>query len=303
MHLIQRLLTGLIFSWLAFLNCGCERPPEIKKAQIGDIELSYYLRGTGEPLIMIMGYRGTMSVWDPALLEILEKKFQLILFDNRGVGLSNDSVEDNTTISQMAEDTANLIKSLGFEKAHVLGWSMGSRIAMEVALKHSEVVDTLILCSPNPGGKHQAPRKTNAYLELATPQLSVDKALSLIFPETAEGRAAALAYLARLAKSITFRTIPNDIEVNPQTVQRQTRALKLWNENGGIYDQLQKIKVPTLVTGGLADVLDPPENVTIVAQQIPFAWTAYFAGAGHNFLSQDYKQFGELVILFTEASR
>src|SRR5476651_2910915 len=81
---------------------------EVKTIDVGDIKIAYYIRGEGDPLIMINGFISTMSLWDPALLDELAKHHQLILFDNRGVGLSTDTKENHTTISQMADDAAEL---------------------------------------------------------------------------------------------------------------------------------------------------------------------------------------------------
>ncbi len=94
--------------------------PKIKFADVNDVKLAYYNRGEGEPLLLINGFMSTMSMWDPIMVEELAKNHQLILFDNRGVGLSTDTKENNTTIPQMADDAAALIKALGFEKANVL---------------------------------------------------------------------------------------------------------------------------------------------------------------------------------------
>jgi pimeloyl-ACP methyl ester carboxylesterase len=283
---------------LFMMACNSHKKIEIKKAKIGDIDIAYYIRGSGPPLIMIMGFRGTMAIWDPGLLELLEKHFTLILFDNRGVGLSTDTKEDLTTIPQMAQDTAQLIKALGYQKVHVLGWSMGSRIAQEVAIRYPAIVDHLILCSTNPGGKHQVPRTTNAYKEFTAKDLSRQKALSLLYPNTKAGRLASEAFINRLTQAIVTRNAPDDLEISDQTVERQVHALQLWNENNEHYEMLSQIKSPTLVAGGTEDALDNPENARIVACQIPFAWAAYFPGAGHAFLSQDYQQFADLVSIF-----
>jgi pimeloyl-ACP methyl ester carboxylesterase len=78
--------------------------PEIKYAEVNGVKLAYYLRGTGKPLVMINGFLSSMSLLDPALLEDLEKTHTLVLFDNRGVGLSTDTVENNTTVPQMSAD-------------------------------------------------------------------------------------------------------------------------------------------------------------------------------------------------------
>ena len=297
--------TVVFFLLVVLLVVGCERfkQAEVKKERVGDSEIAYYVRGQGEPLVMVMGFRGTMSIWDPALLDHLEKRFTLILFDNRGVGLSTDGGKEPLTIEAMAEDTVGLIKQLGYEKVHLLGWSMGSEIAMEVAFKHPEVLNTLILCSPNPGGPHQAIRTSDAIKKLTAAKLSREEALSLLFPATERGNKAANAYVSRLTNAVVLKGVPDDIKISPEIVEKQVQALKLWSEKSTAFEQLSSIKVPTLVAGGSSDVLDESENVHIVASQIPFAWTAYFAGAGHNFLSQDHLYLAQLVTLFIESNK
>lgn len=288
---------------LLFFN-GCDHTHHaIKKQAIGNIELAYYIRGHGEPLIMIMGFRGTMAVWDPALLDRLAKNFTLILFDNRGTGLSSDSAENVTTIPQMAEDTAQLIKSIGYSKVNVLGWSMGSRIALQLALKYPEMVSNLILCSPNPGGAYQSPRTSNAYQQLTATNFPQKQILSLIFPATFAGRQASSLYLTRLSHALADGTVPNDLKMPKQTVDRQIQALMLWDKDNYVYQALPNLHVPTLVSTGLEDILDPPRNANIIANRIPFAWIAYFPHAGHNFISQDYMQFSNLVSLFVATNK
>jgi len=107
----------LIFAVLvsSLLVSACDKKSfkaDVKYVQIGDVKLAYYIRGEGQPLLMINGFLSTMSLWDPALLEELSKNHQLIVFDNRGVGLSTDTKENNTTIEQMADDAAGLAKAL-----------------------------------------------------------------------------------------------------------------------------------------------------------------------------------------------
>src|SRR5580692_1475931 len=127
---------------------------EVKTVNVGDIKMAYYIRGQGKPLVMINGFISTMSLWDPALLDELAKHHQLILFDNRGVGLSTDTKDNKTTISQMADDVAGLIKNLGYEKVDILAWSMGARIGQQLLIRHPDVVEKAILCSANPGGTY-----------------------------------------------------------------------------------------------------------------------------------------------------
>lgn len=272
--------------------------PEVKMAKVGDVELAYYIRGEGKPLLMINGYKCTMSTWDPALLEDLEKSHQLILFDNRGAGLSTDTVEDHTTIAQMADDAAGLIKALGLKKAHILGWSMGARIAQQLVIRNPDVVDKVLLCAANPGGTHQVATSEEAAKKLKGPVHSELEAVELFYDSTPEGIQEAKAYLERLHNAIAAKTIPNDLIVKPETVERQDRARgKPWDDSNANYDALSNIKAPVLISDGRNDIVDLPGNVQVIANQIPFSWTAFFDG-GHAYLFQNHAQFAALVNVF-----
>ena len=274
---------------------------EVKKAKVGQVELAYYTKGQGYPLVMIMGYRGTMSMWDPALLEQLGKRYQLILFDNRGAGLSTDTQDNRTTIAQMADDTAGLVRALGYQKAYVLGWSMGARIAQQLAVRHPELTAKLILCAPTAGGKYQVAPSDRIARLLNTPgNKSKEAQMALLFPDTPEGIEKGKAYFDRIEKAIKEGKVPDDRNVSEETTQRQLNArTTLWNADEENYKALANLKMPTLVADGREDLIDPPENTRIVAERIPFAWTAYFEG-GHGFLFQDHDRFAQLLAAFLE---
>jgi pimeloyl-ACP methyl ester carboxylesterase len=101
-------------------------------AQIGDLNIHYQVRGFGDPILLIMGYRGSSSMWGEALLEPLSRYFQVITFDNRGTG-NSDKPNAIYTIPMMADDAAGLLHHLGIAQAHVFGVSMGGMIAQEIA--------------------------------------------------------------------------------------------------------------------------------------------------------------------------
>lgn len=275
-----------------------EVKPDVRYAQVGDVKLAYYTRGRGAPLIMINGYMSSMSVWDPALLDVLDDNRTLILFDNRGVGLSTDTAENHTSMEQMADDTAGLITALGYEKADVLGFSMGARIAQQVLIRHPDQVNKGILAAPNPGGSSQIPPSAEVAERLNDPNVStIDKA-PLFFPSTPAGKAAMGAVLARFRAAQAEGSVPDDVTVSKQTALRQNRARSvLWAANDANFAALQHIAVPVLVADGRDDVVDPPGNSRMIAQQIPFAWLAFFEG-GHGFLFQSYAQFGATVNAF-----
>ncbi|WP_216232687.1 alpha/beta fold hydrolase [Polynucleobacter sp. AP-Reno-20A-A9] len=291
---------------IIFVSLGLSIPvqaqekPEVKYAQVGDVKLAYYLKGKGDPMILIMGYAATMSAWDPALLGELSKNNQLIIFDNRGAGLSTDTKENNTTIPQMADDAAGLVKALGFKKVNVFSWSMGARIGQQLVIRHPELVNKVILCAPNPGGKYQIAIDKKVGEELNNPSLSPMENFELLFPITPEGKAAAKLVYGRFMAAKDAGAIPDDFVISKEAKERQVRArITLWNADNQNYQDLKKIKVPVLVADGREDIIDNPKNSVVIANQIPFAWLAFYEG-GHAFLFQSYKKLSETVNVFLQ---
>lgn len=299
MRLSQKLISLVLFLSV-FASANAEFKPEIKSIEVDQVKIAYYTRGQGKPLFMINGFISTMSLWDPALLEELEKHYQLILFDNRGVGLSTDTAENKTTIPQMADDVAGLIKGLGFSKANILGWSMGARIGQQLLIRHPELIDKAILCAANPGGKYQDPTAPNVEEKLNNPNVPEMEKISLVFPDNEQGKLAAKESLARFKAAVEAGTIPNDFNVSKETMIRQNRARTvLWINDNDNFNALKNIKVPVLIADGRYDIVDLPKNSLIIANQIPYSWTAFLNG-GHTFLFQEHKQFADLVQAFLQ---
>jgi pimeloyl-ACP methyl ester carboxylesterase len=121
----------------------------------------YRRLGTGRPLILLNGLAATSDDWDPSFIDRLAFSNELVLPDNRGIGASNDDGAP-FDIAKLADDTARVIKALDFERASVLGWSMGGFIAQTLALNDSARVHKLILLSTDPGGSSAT---TSLYLK------------------------------------------------------------------------------------------------------------------------------------------
>lgn len=283
---------------LATMDTPARAEPDVKYVEVGDVKLAYYTRGQGKPLVMINGFISTMSLWDPLLVDELAKHHQLILFDNRGVGLSTDTTDNRTTIPQMADDTAGLIKALGLNKPDILGWSMGARIAQQLLVRHPDIVGKAVLAAPNPGGSHSVPADKVVEDKLNDPNVPDAQKLALLVPHGADGELAGKEIYARILEAGKQGTAPNDFNVSKQTTERQNRArTTLWNADEENFKSLKNIQNPVLVTDGRQDVIDKPVNSLIIAGQIPFAWLAFFDG-GHAFLFQQHKKFAETVKVF-----
>jgi pimeloyl-ACP methyl ester carboxylesterase len=114
-------------------------------------ELHYVRAGKGEPILLIQGMSATHMTWGKPFLAPLEKAFDCVVFDNRGMGLSGpESMPFG--IADLAADTVALLDALEIERAHVLGISMGGMIAQELALAHPERIRSLTLGATYCGG-------------------------------------------------------------------------------------------------------------------------------------------------------
>ena len=108
-------------------------PVGIAHTRLGAV--GYRVVGSGPPLVLIMGYAGTMEDWDPRLVHALAQHNRVVMVDNAGVGRTQ-ALPAPLTIDAMADQTSALIDTLGLGRPDVLGWSMGGTIAQALAVLH-----------------------------------------------------------------------------------------------------------------------------------------------------------------------
>lgn len=113
--------------------------------KVNDIQMYYEIHGDGEPLVLIVGLGTDISEWD-GIIRWLAKKYKVLAFDNRGAGRT-DKPDAPYSMEMMADDTAGLMQTLGMQQAHILGVSMGGRIALAFSLRYPERVKKLVLVS------------------------------------------------------------------------------------------------------------------------------------------------------------
>ncbi|HZC21434.1 MAG TPA: alpha/beta hydrolase, partial [Nitrososphaeraceae archaeon] len=127
-----------------------------EKVHVGDIDIAYKVFGKGDPFLLISGSGLVMDAWNPTILRDLSSNHAVIIFDNRGVG-NITAGNKPFSIIQFANDTSSLMDALKIQKADVLGFSMASFIAQELALLHPERVNRLVLYGASCGGKEAIP--------------------------------------------------------------------------------------------------------------------------------------------------
>ncbi len=113
--------------------------------KVSDITMYYEVHGQGEPLVLIPGLRTDVSEYI-RIIDGLSDKYRVIALDNRGAGRT-DKPDMPYTIDMMAGDAAGLLDGLGIKRAHILGVSMGGRIAAALTLARPDLVRSLILVS------------------------------------------------------------------------------------------------------------------------------------------------------------
>ncbi len=124
---------------------GRVRLDPMSMADINGARIHYHEYGEGEPLVLISGLCGELPSWTP-LVSLLKDDFLLVTLDNRGSGRT-EWPEKPFSIETLASDVVGLMRSLGANRFHVLGASMGGNIAQQVAISQPDAVAGLVLVS------------------------------------------------------------------------------------------------------------------------------------------------------------
>ena len=114
-------------------------------ASVNGLEMYYEIHGTGEPLVLLHGAYMTIDAMGE-VVPSLAKTRRVIAVELQGHGRTAD-IDRALSYEQMADDTAALLRHIGIEEADIFGYSMGGGIALQVTIRHPEVVRKLVLAS------------------------------------------------------------------------------------------------------------------------------------------------------------
>ena len=241
--------------------------------------IHYELRGTGTPLVMIMGFGAAIPLWGEFVLAPLARRHRLILIDNRGTGYS-DKPDKAVTLAELAADAASVLDDARIERAHVMGVSMGGMIAQEFALNFSARTRGLILGCTNCGGPHtiQPPAPPPAQFVIFQPSTThAEQVRAILQACCTEEFWNAPANRARIeemeAAGLAWPRTPL------YTMTRHLDAIQRFDT----FDRLGRIKAPTSIIAGDADAIVPAENSRILGAEIKGAKVKIFKGVGHGF--------------------
>ena len=256
-------------------------------------------REGGVPLILLQHFRGNLDNWDPALIDALASTGRVVTFDNTGVGGSTGTTPD--TIGQMARDAITFITAMGFGQVDLLGFSIGSFVAQQIALIRPAVVRTLVLASSAPqgaAGMHGwAPEVIGA---IGTPDTSPEAYLGVLFARSAESRQAGTEAVRRMYA----RTDDRDQATTWATREAQYDAVCAWGiPDHALLQRMGAIGMPVLVTQGDSDPMILPHYSYLLAGLIPHARVKIYPDSAHGFLFQHHAEFAADVEAFLSDSR
>jgi pimeloyl-ACP methyl ester carboxylesterase len=261
----------------------------MEMVKVCDIDMRCERRGQGPPLVMIMGFTANIDWWPDEFTSVLEKEFELLMFDNRGAGRTTTGTAP-FTMRQFAKDTAALMCECGITRAHVLGASMGGMIAQQFAIEFPWMVDRLVLACTLPGlprTKLPSPAIFKTLRDQGdTAEENARRSLGLLFPQ---------AFID--ANPDLMETVVERISKEPiseRNARRQMGAIMRFHASG----RLPGVRSETLVMCGEEDVLIPPENSRRIASRIPRAKLVTFPASGHGFLNQCAEEAGRAVADF-----
>jgi pimeloyl-ACP methyl ester carboxylesterase len=267
--------------------------------RIADRPFSYEASGDGDPLLLVAGTGYPGATWPPELIEPLARQHLVVTFDHRGTGATPGDRGPYSTRA-FAADAVSLLDALALPATHVVGHSMGGRVAQWMALDHVERVRSLVLAATGPG------------------QFRDDRPVTRGVPVHTAVDLVTRGYEAYMAEHIaaTFFT-PEFVAARPDRVEWLVRAF--WDHRPSLEDYLRHVvarqehqtadllgglTIPTLVLVGDRDTHVAGTGVhwdqsAFLAATIPGAELAVVAGAAHGYFWQLPERSAEILLDWT----
>jgi pimeloyl-ACP methyl ester carboxylesterase len=260
-----------------------------------EIDYAYRDVGGGDvPLVLLQHFRGNLDNWDPALIDALAGERRVVTFDNRGV--AGTTGETPSTVEAMAHDAIAFVEAMGLERIDLLGFSIGSFVAQELALARPDLLRRVVLASSAPqgaAGMHGwAPEVIGA---VGGREPNPQGYLDVFFARTDTSREAGRQAAGRIFGPRAQRDEPTTW----QTRQAQYDAVCRWGiPNHSLLQRVGAIGLPVLVANGDSDPMILPRYSYLLAGLLRDARLTIYPDSAHGFLFQHHERFAADVRAF-----
>jgi pimeloyl-ACP methyl ester carboxylesterase len=272
----------------------------IKRVTAGNgIEYAYHDLGAGElPLVLLQHFRGNLDNWDPALIDDLAAGRRVITFDNRGVGGTTGTTPD--TIEAMAHDAIAFVEAMDLKRVDLLGFSIGSFIAQEIALIRPDLLRRIVLASSAPqGADGMHGWAADVIGAVGEPEPNPQGYIDVFFAPTSTSREAG----RQVAGRIFGKKVDQDRPTTWQTRQAQYDAVCGWGiPNHSLLQRVSAIDLPVFVANGDSDPMILPRYSYLLAGLLPDARLQIYPDSAHGFLFQHHSRFAADVDIFLTAA-
>jgi pimeloyl-ACP methyl ester carboxylesterase len=261
------------------------------------IEYAYRDLGDGDvPLVLLQHFRGNLDNWDPALIDALAADRRVVTFDNVGVAASTGTTPN--TIEAMAHDAIAFLEAIELQRVDLLGFSIGSFVAQEIALIRPDLLRRVVLASSAPQGASGMHGWTPEVIgAVGQPETSPQGYLQVFFAPTPTSLEAG----RQAAGRIFGRTSDRDEPTTWQTRQAQYDAVCAWGiPNHSLLQRIAAIELPVFVANGDSDPMILPRYSHLLAGLLPDARVKIYPDSAHGFLFQHHEEFAADVHAFLE---
>ncbi|OOQ57771.1 alpha/beta fold hydrolase [Mucilaginibacter pedocola] len=219
-------------------------------------KIAYRVIGKGTPIILCNRFRGILDTWDPAFLDTLAQKHQVIIFDYPGIGLSDGQLPHN--MLDVAKAVNSVAAAFELENFDLLGWSYGGAVAQTYASNFGDKVKNLILIGANPPGKNDAPLE-QAFLDAAFKPYNDLRDDEVLFFEPNIPASVEAAKLSR--ERIASRKADLSIAVTPDKFGDYFKGVADYQQDSyASREKLATAPFPILILSGDHDPSCPVEN-------------------------------------------
>ena len=261
------------------------------RIQTRTLNIYFEMAGEGDPMLVFSGTGGDLRKKPTILDSQLTADFNVISYDQRGLGQS-EKPKDGYTMAAYAEDAAALMDALEIERAHVLGISFGGMVAQEFALAYPNRLKRLAMFCTSPGGTggisyplHELEHldlETRAKTMLLLGDTRIDDDVIKTNPELVN------VTMARLDRSEFAHEDGHARGISGQLSAR--KAHDCWA-------RLEHITCPVWLAGGRFDGIALPQSMENMAARLPDASLKFYDG-GHLFMVQDRDVYNDLAVFF-----